>query len=130
MFGDRYFSARYFGNRYFGPGSGDLSATDFDGHDGKPLDDNAPDSWDEHRQHRATLRETIAKAKRRANGEVEPEAEQVEEPQVDQPILSKPDYAAMIAALVADARPKPVVPPPAPAGQDDDELMAVFLLAA
>ncbi|WP_181763426.1 hypothetical protein [Mesorhizobium sp. B2-4-15] len=100
------------------------------GHDGNPGPDSS-EAWDEHRLHRERLRETIAKAKRKANGEVEPQPEQVDEPgqpQTSRPILSKPNHAALIAALLANSGQKPVAEP-APA-ENDDELMAIMFLAA
>ncbi|RUV90252.1 hypothetical protein EOA60_18195 [Mesorhizobium sp. M1A.F.Ca.IN.020.06.1.1] len=126
MFGDRYFGARYFGNRYFGPsGAGAQWAPEIDdGHDGKPSN-----RWEEQRQQRDKLRETIARAKRKANGEPEPfeleELPVVELPAEIQP--PKPDYAGMIAALMRDAQQAAEI---AVANEDEDELTAILLLAA
>ncbi|TJV21084.1 MAG: hypothetical protein E5Y04_28685 [Mesorhizobium sp.] len=122
MFGDRYFGARYFGNRYFGPGGNALPVIIDDGHDGKP----SSEAWEEHRQKAERLRETLAKARRKANGEVEPETpEQEPESPLDEPVLAPKDYAALVAALVANSMPRPAVE-----ADDEDEMLAILLLAA
>lgn len=123
MFGDRYFGARYFGNRYFGPsGAGSQWAPEIDdGHDGKP----SSEAWDEHRQKAEQLRDTLVKARRKANGEVEPETPEQgpETPLLDEPVLAPKDYAALVAALVSNSARQP-------AFEDDDEMIAILLLAA
>ncbi|MCQ8872235.1 hypothetical protein NP945_10430 [Mesorhizobium sp. LMG17149] len=68
----------------------------------------------------------LAKARRKANGEVEPETpEQEPRSPFDEPVLAPKDYAALVAALVASSMPRAVVE-----DDDEDEMLAILLLAA